>query len=206
MDHGFEVVQANPACFCGSFYETARMNGKTIVCLAALVPVVLSGCAGTSGDTRRGAMAGVETNNVVATDTEQSLLSALNAERRAAGRGQLAVSPVLARLARSESDSAAAAARIPGNTTPTLRMKSGFNSVGKLQGTLKDRGTPTGKSFVEYWTKSSREVMLDDWSKVGVGVSRAADGRLFAIVVLGATGGGHSGGALMNPAISPSGF
>lgn len=162
----------------------------------------LVGCAGSSGAPQNTAVTEVE--EVAATETEQSLLAALNAERRRGGKAELVVSPVLTRLARSESDSAAAAAQVPGDTTAMLRAKSGFGSVGKLQGVLKDRGTPTGKKFVEYWAEGTQGMVWDDWGNVGVGVSKAADGRLFAIVLLGTTGGG--GASLMDPAMAPSGF
>ena len=47
-------------------------------------------------------------------------------------------------------------------------------------------------------------MLLDAWSMAGVGVSKAADGRLFAVVVLGNAGGG--GSSLMHPAMPPRGF
>lgn len=175
------------------------MNGKTIACLAALGSLFLIGCAGSSSSS---GAAVAEVKEVAATGTEQSLLAALNAERRTAGKAELTVSPKLAGLARRESDAAAASAQIPGDTTAVLKARSGFGSVGKLQGALKDCGTQTGKGFVDYWAKGQREMLLDDWSKVGVGVSKAADGRLFAIIVLGSAGGS----SLMHPAMSPSGF
>lgn len=177
------------------------MNRKTIACLAALGPWVLIGCAGRSNNSGA-AVAAVK--EVAATSTEQSLLAALNAERRTAGKGELTVSSKLAGLARRESDAAAASEQIPGDTTAELKARSGFGSVGKLQGALKDRGTLTGKGFVDYWAKGQRQMLLDAWSMVGVGVSKAADGRLFAVVVLGSAGGG--GSSLMNPAMSPGGF
>lgn len=164
--------------------------------------MVLIGCAGSPGGTNGTGEAGVK--EVVATGTEESLLAALNAERRAAGKAGLTASPVLAGLARGESDAAAAAARIPGDTTESLKSRSGFSSVGKLQGVLKDRGPSTGKGFVDYWAKGQGELLLDDWGKVGVGISKAADGRLFAVVILGSESGG--GSMLMNPGGSPGGF
>lgn len=178
------------------------MNGKTIVFLAALGSVVLIGCAGNSSGTSGAAAAGVK--EVSATGTEQSLLAALNAERQAAGKSALAVSPVLAGLARGESDAAAAAGQIPGDTLAALKSRSGFGSVGKLPGVLKDRGTATGKGFVGYWAKDQRGMLLDDWSKVGVGISKAADGRLFAVLIFGGAGGG--GSSLMDSPIAPSGL
>ncbi len=151
--------------------------------------MVLIGCAGSSNNNGATVTAVKE---VAATSTEQTLFAALNAERRTAGKGELTISPKLAGLARRESDAAAASEKIPGDTTAALKARSGFGSVGKLQGALKDRGAPTGKGFVDYWAKGEREMLLDDWSMVGVGVSKAADGRLFAVVVLGSAGGGGS--------------
>lgn len=178
------------------------MNGKTIAFLAVLGPMVLIGCAGSSSGTNGTVVA--EAREVAATGTEQSLLAALNAERRNAGKAELTVSTTLARLARGESDEAAASAQILSDTTAVLKARSGFGSVGKLQGILKDRGTPTGKGFVDYWAKGQRDMLLDAWSNVGVGVSKAADGRLFAVVVFGSAGG--VGSSLMHPAMSPGGF
>lgn len=173
------------------------------MCLAALGLVVLSGCAGSASGSHSPAAAGVK--EVTATGTEQALLAALNAERQAAGKTALTVSPVLAGLARGESDAAAASAspQFPGSSTEALSSRSGFGLVGKLKGVLKDRGTPTGKGFVDYWAKDQRDLLLDDWSKVGVGISKAADGRLFAVVIFGS---GASGGSLMNPGMAPSGL
>ena len=179
------------------------MNGKTIACLAALGSVVLSGCAGSSGGSNGTAAASAK--DVTATGTEQSLLAALNAERQAAGKSALTVSPALAGLARGESDAAAASGQVPGDTTAALRSRSGFGGVGKLQGALKDRGTATGKGFVDYWTKGQRGLLVDDWSKVGVGVTKSTqDDRLFAVVIFGSEAGG--GSSLMDPGLAPSGF
>lgn len=181
------------------------MNRKAIVCLAILSPLILIGCAGSSTNNNGAAVS--EMNEVAATGTEQSLLAALNAERRRAGKAEIKVSPVLAKLAREESDAAAAAAQVPGNTTEALRARAGFRSISKLHGVLKDRGPQTGKSFVDYWVKDSREIMLDDWNMIGVGVSKAADGRLFAVVIMGGSGGvGGRGSSLMQPAMEPGGF
>ena len=177
------------------------MNGKTIASLAALGSMFLIGCAGSSNNNSASATAVKE---VAATPTEQALFASLNAERRTAGKTELTISPKLAGLARRESDAAATSAQIPGDTTAELKARSGFGTVGKLQGVLKDRGTQTGAGFVEYWSKGQRETLLDNWSKVGVGVSKSTDGRLFAVVVLGS--GGGSGASLMQPAMSPGGF
>lgn len=190
------------SCVCRRLPVNEMMNGKTIACLAILGPLVLIGCAGSSSDPR-GATA-AEINEVAATGTEQAVVSALNAERRAAGKAELTVSPVLTRLARGESDAAAATARLPGDTTAVLQARSGFHSLGKLQGVLKDRGAATGKAFVDYWAQGSRGMVMDDWGKVGVGASKAADGRLFAVVVLGGAGG--RGSSLMNPGMPPNGY
>ena len=162
----------------------------------------LIGCAAGSRSTNTTATA--EVRDVAATGTEQALLASLNAERRKLGKAEVTVSSALAGLARGESDAAATSGRTPGDTTTVLIERSGFGTVGKLQGALKDRGTQTGNGFVEYWSKSDREMLLDDWSKVGVGVSKATDGRLFAIVIFGNVGGG--GGSLMQPAMRPGGF
>lgn len=179
------------------------MNGKAIAFLTALGSMVLIGCAGSSNSSHDSAEV-AQVKEVAATGTEQTLLAALNAERRTAGKGELTISPKLAGLARRESDAAAVSQHIPGNTTAELKARSGFGSIGKLQGALKDRGTQTGKAFVDYWAKGEREMLLDAWSMVGVGVSKAADGRLFAVVVLGNAGGG--GLSLMHPAMPPRGF
>ena len=178
------------------------MNRKTIVCLAALGPLFLIGCAGSPNGNSATPVAAVK--EVAASGTEQSLFAALNAERRMAGKPDLTISPKLAGLARRESDAAAASGQIPGNTTAELKVRSGFGSIGKLQGALKDRGTATGKAFVDYWAKNEREMLLEAWGMAGVGVSKAADGRLFAVVVLGNVGGG--GSSLMHPALPPRGF
>ncbi len=185
------------------------MNRKTVACWVVLASVVLSSCAGSGSGIASGSpsapAAGASVKEVTATGTEQALLAALNAERQAAGKTVLTVSPVLAGLARGESDAAAASAsaQFPGSSTDTLRSRSGFGLVGKLKGVLKDRGTPTGKGFVDYWAKDQRDLLLDDWSKVGVGISKAADGRLFAVAVFGSGVGGSS---LMNPGMAPSGL
>ncbi len=178
------------------------MNRKVMICLTALGSVLLIGCTGISAGTNGAAGTGLK--EVEATGTEQALLAALNAARRAAGKAEVAVSPALARLARKESDAAAATGKLPGDTTASLKSRSGFGSVGKLQGALKDGGTATGKGFVDYWAKSPRRMLLEDWSKVGVGISKVSDGRLFAVVVFGNEGRG--GSSLMDPAMSPSGF
>jgi uncharacterized protein YkwD len=179
------------------------MSLKTMACLAALGPMFLIGCAGSPGES---AGAAPEAANVVATNTEQTLLSSLNAERRKAGKSELKISSKLTGLARGESDAAAAAGKIPGDTTASLVARSGYGTVGKLQGALKDRGPQTGAGFIEYWAKGEAETVLDDWSNVGVGVSKSADGRLFAVVVLGSLGSGGGGTSLMRPAMSPGGF
>ncbi len=98
---------------------------------------------------------------------------------------------------------AAASARLPGDTAERLRVRSGFGTLGKLQGVLKDRGAQTGAGFIDYWSKGERDTVLDSWSQVGVGISKSSDGRLLAIVLLGSYGGG---GSLMQPALPPGGF
>lgn len=181
------------------------MSHQTIACWAVLSAVVLTGCAGSSTEAGNPGSAGVR--KVAATGTEQSLLSALNSERRAAGKAEVEISTVLCGLAREESDTAAASVRIPGDTTAALRSRSGFGSIGKLQGVLQDRGPATGQGFIEHWSRSQRGMMLDEWSKAGMGVSKAADGRLFAVVILGNEGSGSGGStSLMNPAMSPGGL
>lgn len=173
------------------------MYQKLMAGMMGIGSAVLVGCAGDTGS-REPAL-----TQVAATGTEESLQQALSVERRRAGKSELPVSPALARLARAESDAAAASSRLPGDNSDSLRMRSGFKSMGKLQGVLKDRGTQTGAGFVEYWAKGDREMLQDDWSNIGVGISKAADGRLFAVVLLGGQGGT---GALMDPALAPSGF
>ncbi len=175
-----------------------------MACLVALGPMILIGCAGSPGGSS--STASPEAPNVVATSTEQTLLSSLNTERRNAGKSELKVSSKLAGLARGESDAAAAEGKIPGDTTARLSARSGFGTVGKLQGALKDRGPQTGAGFVEYWAKGERETIVEDWSNVGVGVSKSADGRLFAVVVLGSLGSAGGGSSLMRPAMTPGGF
>lgn len=161
----------------------------------------LIGCAGNSGGNSGTSEPAMPT--VVATGTEQSLREALNDERRKAGKSELPVSPTLARLARAESDAAAASGQLPADNSESLRMRSGLHSVGKMQGVLKDRGTPTGAGFVGYWAKGDSGMLLDDWSNMGVGISKSADGRLFAVVLLGGEGGRVM---LMEPALNPGGF
>jgi uncharacterized protein YkwD len=187
------------ACLRRMRHHDEMMNGKWIAGLMALSSTLIVGCASSNHGS-----AAPEAQDVAATPTEQALLASLNAERRKTGKTELTISPKLAGLARGESDAAAASGQIPGDTTAVLKARSGFGTVGKLQGALKDRGTQTGAGFVEYWSKGQRETLLDSWSKVGVGVSKSSDGRLFAVVVLGSIGGG--GASLMQPAMSPGGF
>lgn len=178
------------------------MNEKTMACWVTLGAMFLTGCGGSPDSGHAAAVADVKV--VAATGTEQALLAALNAERQKSGKSDVKVSSTLAGLARGESAAAAASGKIPGDTTARLKARSGFGSIGKLQGALKDRGTQTGKAFVDYWAKGEREMLLDTWSMAGVGVSKATDGRLFAVVVLGNAGGG--GSSLMHPAMPPRGF
>jgi len=180
------------------------MNHNKMVCLGALGSMFMIGCAGTPGASDSGVVS--EETNVVATSTEQTLITSLNAERRKAGKPGVKVSSKLTSLARGESDSAAAAAQVPGFTSDSLAARSGFGSLSKLHGILKDRGPQTGAVFVEYWAKSEAATLLDDWSDVGVGVSKSADGRLFAIVILGSARSGGGGPLLMNPGMSPAGL
>ena len=177
------------------------MNEKTMACWVTLGAMFLTGCGGSPDSGHADAVADVKV--VAATGTEQALLAALNAERQRSGKSDVKVSSTLAGLARGESAAAAASGKIPGDTTARLRVQSGFGTVGKLQGALKDRGTQTGKAFVDYWVQNEREMLLDTWGMAGVGVSKAADGRLFAVVILGNASGG---GSLMHPAMSPSGL
>lgn len=163
--------------------------------------LVLTGCGGGSGGD--GGTRGPAQPGVAATGTEESLREALSSERRKAGKGELPVSPTLARLARAESDAAAASGRLPADNSESLRIRSGLHSVVKIQGVLKDRGTRTGAGFVGYWTQGDRKLLLDDWSNMGAGVSRSADGRLFAVLLLGGAGGSQM---LMEPAMDPGGF
>lgn len=135
---------------------------------------------------------------IVPTATEESLVAALNAERQKAGKPALAVAPVLSGLAREDSASAATAGQFQSGNVAQLRSRSGYGTVTKFQGTLKDRGAATGKSFVDYWMKDQVSEITDDWDKIGVGISKSADGRLFAVVLLGRAGG--FGGGLMTPA------
>ena len=175
-----------------------RMNFKWIAGLMALSFPFIVGCA--SPNT---ASVAPEVKDVTATSTERALLTSLNVERRKAGKAELTISTKLTGLARGESDMAATSAQLSNNAPDMLRVRSGFGTIGKLQGALKDRGTETGAGFVEYWSKGQRETLLDEWSSVGVGISKTPDGRLFAIVLLGRHGGG---GSLMNPAMLPGGF
>lgn len=176
------------------------MNQKLMSCLVALGSVALIGCAESPGD------AAPQVKSVVATTTEQTLLGSLNEVRQKSGKAPLTVSSTLSGLARGESDAAAAAGRIPGDTTASLSRRSGFPTVGKLQGALKDRGPQSGKGFVEYWAEGNSVTVMGDWSKVGVGVSKSSDGRLFAVVVLGSLGSGSGGSSLMQPAFRRSGL
>ncbi len=175
------------------------MNAKFLACWVAAVPMTLIGCAGSAEKKpNRAPMI----REVATTSTEQMLGAALNDARRRAGRPALPFSPMLAGLARGESDGAAGSMMLPGNNSNELRDRSGFGMVGKLQGSLKDRGPQTGAGFVEYWSKEEPGVLLGNWSGMGVGISKAADGQLFAIVLLGSS---SAGGPLMDPVMSPSG-
>lgn len=176
------------------------MNGKASACLLAAGSLVLIGCAAGPGSQRNGGEPAASA--VVATSTEQTLQAALNAERRRMGKSGLTTSSILSGLARRESD--AAAGQLAGESADRLRSRSGFGSIGRLRGQLKDRGAGTGAEFVTYWVKGDREMLLDDWSHMGTGVSKSADGRLFAVVIFG--GGAGGGGSLMNPAMAPGGF
>ncbi len=176
------------------------MHGKLLAPLIALCPLLLTQCA---TDPVPGTASAEPAAKVVPTSTEQALVEALNAERQKAGKPALPVSSMLSGLAREDSAAAATAGQFTGNNAAQLRMRSGFGTVTKFQGTLKDRGAPTGKSFVEYWMKDQASEFTDDWSQVGVGIAKSADGRLFAVVLLGRAGGG---GGLMNPAMGPGGL
>jgi len=178
------------------------MLGKLQVILTGAAVAFLAGCAETPAakvETEPAATAAA----VVPTATEDALVSALNAERQKAGKAALKISPALSGLSREDSAAAAAAGQLPPNDAAKIRMRSGFGTVTKFQGTLKDRGAATGKGFVDYWMKGTPGEITDDWSQMGVGIAKSADGRLFAVVVLGRAGGG---GGLMNPAMGPGGL
>lgn len=120
--------------------------------------------------------------------TESALFDALNAARREAGKPALKYSAKLTSFAQSASGSAASAGDLLTDSPAELRLHSGFDSLGRIQGVLKDRGPSTGSAFVGYWKKDSQEMMDGNWSAAGVGVSKAPDGRLFAVVLLGSGG------------------
>jgi len=137
-----------------------------------------------------------------AASTEQALAASFNAERRKAGKSEVPVSDRLSDLAREDSSTAAGSGKLQDNTS-RLQSKSFFETMGKLQANMKDRGPETGVSFVKFWAQGNRKMLLDDWNKMGIGVSKSADGRLFAVVLLGRMGGGEM---IMNPGIAPGGF
>jgi uncharacterized protein YkwD len=177
------------------------MFGKPHVSFVGMIASVLIGCADKPGAPPTIAAPAAEKAEP-ATATEQALQSALNSERRKAGKPELEMSATLARLAREESNAAAAAGQLPGNDTDRLLMRSGYGSLARVQGTLKDRGAQTGAGFVTHWSTKEREVLLDEWSASGTAISKSADGRLFAVVLLARP----TGGSLMEPALDPGGF
>lgn len=174
------------------------MKQILLLSLLAVSPLIISSCASDSSPAS-------DSGTVTYGAAEQSLLDALNASRTQSGKKPLPVSAKLTKLARAESGSAAAAAKFGSNNTDGLRLKSGFNSLGKLQGTLKDRGPQTGAGFLEYWKKDPAETLSGDWTHVGVAISKSTDGRLFAILLLGGDTM-SSGASLMTPAMSPGGL
>jgi uncharacterized protein YkwD len=183
------------------------MKKLPIPCLLAGAALILSSCASGPSTAGRNEPAATPAPGAFGA-TEESLLAALNASRKQAGLKPLAQSARLTNLARAESDKGAATAQFPpaGNTS-AIQMASGFNSIGKLQGTLKDRGASTGASFVDYWKKDAAETLGGSWSHYGLGISKSADGRLFTVLLLGGSGAGMNGGsALMTPAVSPGGL
>lgn len=127
--------------------------------------------------------------DVTATDTETALIAAIQAERAKAGKPALAPSNRLAAYARGDSDAAASGGGLTGDTTTSVRRGTNFDRVGKLSGTFRDRGPQTAASFATYWATEHRDLLLSDWSQVGVGVSKSADGRLFAVAFFGGFGG-----------------
>ena len=162
--------------------QISRMKAKFIPVLVAVGSLVAIGCA---PDPAPHTTTSESTTVVMAPNgTEETLLSALNGERRKAGMTELVMSSHLAEMARTYSDAGASAGAFPVGTTETLPASSGFASVVKLRGTLKDRGPQTGSGFVEYWAKDQRSTVMGNWTQVGVAVSKSADGRLFAAVLL----------------------
>lgn len=159
------------------------MNKNLIPLLA--FPVLFAACAPTPAP-KPMADATVETAPpLAASATERTLLDAVNAARREAGKRELAISAKLTSYAQSASGSAASASELLTGSPVELRRHSGFDALGRLQGVLKDRGPSTGGNFVSYWKQDSRDLLFDDWSAAGVGVTKGPDGRLFAIVLLG---------------------
>ncbi len=160
----------------------------------AAVSMILIGCSGES--VSQGAAP------VPPTAIEQNLQTAFNVARRGAGKPAVEISPLLTRLARQSSAEAAATGLLRADDVNMLRRRTNFGTVIKLQGKLLDHGPQTGAGFVNYWASGQREMVLDGWSQMGVGVSKSADGHLFGVVLLGRSGGG----SLMDPVMSPSGF
>ena len=161
---------------------------KLIPIVLLAFPTVFTACAPTDRVEKQ-VTAEEPANPAAPTDRERELLDAVNKARRDAGKPALAPSAILAALAQSESANAAAAGELPADAPASLRRRSGFESLGRLQGTLQDRG-PRTASFVSYWQKDAPEMLAEGWSAAGVGVTKGADGRLFAIVLLGRNGSG----------------
>lgn len=171
------------------------MNGKRMNWLVGVISTILIGCANEP--------VSHSATMVAPTATEQILHTAFNAARRNAGQPALESSPVLVGLAQQTSADAAATGLMRADDVNLLRSRTNFGTVVKLQGRLLDHGPQTGASFVRYWASSQREMVLDGWSQMGVGVTKSADGHLFGVVLLGRAG---SGGSLMNPGMAPRGF
>lgn len=157
------------------------MHTKSIICLLA-TGAILSGCA--EKPHHHDVVVVQEVERVELTATEQALLTAVNTERRNSGMTELTLSPTLTVLARGESNKLIVAGQLLQDTT-ALNDHRGFGQLGKLQGTLKDRGPQTGAGFVKYWAVDQRDMLLGDWRSVGVGISKSANGELFAVLVVG---------------------
>lgn len=158
-------------------------------------------CGSTGGHAAGGSSRGpapIASETVTQGEAEQALFTALNAARHKAGKPALRHSSQLAAMARGETATAAAAgSALPGDNTNAVRDHSDFPAVGKLLGQLTDRGPRTGASFVDYWVKQNHEMLEDDWSAAGVGISRTPKGQLLAVVFFGGTG--DVGSSLMQP-------
>lgn len=159
-----------------------------ILPLLALVSLFVASCGG-SATTKLGPAQPV-------TGAESPLFNEINKVRKAAGKELLERSAKLDSLAARESTRLAESGERKGNVVLT-RSLSGYGRAALLVGSLKDRGPSTGASFPAYWMKSesSKDYLLSDWHRVGVGTAKSKEGELISVALFGGLGGG----SLMSP-------